>query len=145
MRLNILIDHSPNEAFQGQSNQMWLSMGKQGKRWTHGHAKIARLTIASVSNNTPSSEQCVRRHASLKFFLCYYRMVKTKVVCRIEQWSVSSSIPGEMACRWVKQHAFFNWGKWHANCFEELTFNSPFFHLHNQYLNKFSLAGTRGM
>ena len=32
----------------------------------------------SVLNDTPSSEQCVRRHASLKFFLCYCRTVKTK-------------------------------------------------------------------
>ena len=42
-------------------------------------------------------------------------MVKTKVVCLIKQWSVSSSILGEMAHWWVKQHTFFNCAKWHAN------------------------------
>ena len=73
-----------------------------------------------VSNDTPSSEQCVTRHASLKFFLCYYRTVKTKVACLIEQWSASSPILGEMAHRWVKQHAFFNCAKWHANSVQEL-------------------------
>ena len=53
------------------------------------------------------------RGGMLKLRFDWY--IKTKVACLIKQWSVSSSILGEMARWWVKQHTFFNCAKWHAN------------------------------